>query len=72
MENNGGKKVDEKKAVVVTLIVYSLIMAGVIYYYQDFAISLAAFVVLAVLIFQYVAPRIREKKKQAGGPDNPS
>jgi amino acid permease len=65
MNKNGGRKVDENKTAVVTLIIYALIMAGVIYYYQDFAITLAAFVVLAVLIFQYVVPRIREKKKPA-------
>jgi hypothetical protein len=65
MGKNGGRKVDENKTAVATLIIYALIMAGVIYYYQDFAITLTAFVVLAVLIFQYLAPRIREKKKQA-------
>ena len=65
MDTDRGKRVDENKTAVATLIIYALIMAGVIYYYQDFAITVTAFVVLAVLIFQYLAPRIRGKKKPA-------
>ncbi len=63
------KKVDENKTYVVTILVYALILAGVIYFYQDFLITVTAFVILGVLLFQYLVPRAREKKKQSAEGD---
>ena len=72
MDTNGGKKVDPNKTYAVTLIVYALILAGVIYIYHDVLITLTAFVILGVLLFQYLIPQIRDKKKGKADTPDPS
>ena len=67
MGTGGSKKVDENKTYVVTILVYAMILAGVIYFYQDVLITITAFVILGVLLFQYLVPQIRERKKQSDG-----
>jgi len=69
---NGKKKADENKTYAVTLIVYALILAGVIYFYQDVLITVTAFVILGVLLFQYLIPQIRDKKKGKADTTDPS
>ncbi len=69
MGTGGSKKADENRAYVVTILVYALILAGVIYFYQDVLITITAFVILGVLLFQYLVPQIREKKKRADDGD---
>ncbi|HTZ39314.1 MAG TPA: hypothetical protein VMB77_04095 [Syntrophales bacterium] len=66
------KKADENKTYAVTLIVYALILAGVIYFYQDVLITVTAFVILGVLIFQYLIPQIRDKEKTKADTPDPS
>jgi hypothetical protein len=46
----------------ISRIIHALITAGLISFYQNVLITITAFVILAVLIFQYLAPRSREKK----------
>ncbi|HET6489153.1 MAG TPA: hypothetical protein VFG28_05270 [Syntrophales bacterium] len=72
MSLNGKKKTDENKTYAVTLIVYGLILAGVIYFYQDALITVTAFVILGVLLFQYLVPQIRDKKKGKADTADPS
>lgn len=69
MGANDGRKVDENKTFIVTLLVYALVLAGVIYFYQDVLITITAFVILGVLLFQYLVPRAREKKKRSADGD---
>jgi hypothetical protein len=68
----GKKKADENKTYAVTLIVYALILAGVIYFYQDLLITITAFVILGVLLFQYLIPQIRDNKKAKADTTDPS
>lgn len=68
----GHRKTGENKTYVVTLIVYALILAGVIYAYKDFMITVTAFVILGVLLFQYLVPQIREKRMKAADEEEKS
>ncbi len=72
MGTSGGKRVDENKTYVVTLLVYALVLAGVIYFYQDVLITVTAFVILGVLLIQYLIPQIRDKKKGKANTPDPS
>ncbi len=72
MSTDGGKKADENKTYVVTILVYALILAGVIYFYQDVLITITAFVILGVLLIQYLIPQIRDKRKGKADKPDPS
>ncbi len=56
------KKPNEQKLTVIGLILYGLIMLSLIIMYKDFLISVTAVVIMLVLVVQYFAPIMRERK----------
>jgi Flp pilus assembly protein TadB len=65
-------KRDNKQINVIALILYGLIMLSLILIYRDLLITITAVTIMAVLLFQYFVPLLRERKKQKAEADPPS
>ncbi len=58
---------NEKDRSLAILIIYFAILIGLILVYRDTFMTIAAIVVMAVFVIQYVVPRIREKQEKRSG-----
>jgi Flp pilus assembly protein TadB len=57
-------KRDNQQITVIALVLYGLIMLSLILIYRDLLITITAVTIMAVLLFQYFVPLLRERKKQ--------
>ncbi len=61
----------DQKVIGISLVIFCIIMLAVMLAYRDTLITITSLFVLAVLIFQYIAPILREKaegkKKEDAG-----
>ncbi len=55
----------ERKHSIVMLAIYGLILALLVYVYQDLLIAVTAVVIFGVLLFQFLVPEIRERRRKA-------
>jgi Flp pilus assembly protein TadB len=49
---------------IIALIIYALIMFSLILIYRDLLITITAVIIMAVLLFQYFVPLVRERKEK--------
>jgi ABC-type bacteriocin/lantibiotic exporter with double-glycine peptidase domain len=63
----------DQRVIGISLIIFCIIMLAVVLLYRDTLITITSLFVVAVLIFQYVAPILRERsrgKKEDGAGKN--
>ena len=57
-------KPDNRQLTIIGLILYALIMFSLILIYHDMLITITAVTIMAVLLFQYFVPLVRDRKEK--------